>query len=733
MKKNYYEINKNIYNELIHLYNLKQYETLEEKIETLIFDYPKSYNLLNLQGVLKKIIGKNLDSVISYKKAIKIKPNIAETYHNLGLVYVDLKKIDLAITNFKKAININQNNPFIYNNLAAAQLELNKLEEAKVNLDNAIRLKTDFFQAFNNMGMLYKKLKDYNQSIIFLNTCIKLNVNFSDAYHNLGETYYEMGNIDYAILNYNLSLNKNPNSIKTLNSLAYLFSENNKINESIKLYQKSLDLHPYDYEIFNNLGNLFLIKKNFTKALFLFKKAYDLNDQYSPALLSYIYCKMSLSDWSALTDFEKVKNDIGINGKPIPPFYTLNMIDDPKNLKIRTQNWSKSNFIYSSENILSLENNKDRKIRIGYFSSDFHDHAVLFLISGHLKAHNTNKFEIYIFSFGYPPQSNLFDSLKNRNNIYIDISNKSDEEAVGLIRKKKLDFAIDLNGFTTKSRTNIFAKIIAPIQINYLGYPGSMSSKFMNYIVADNILIDETTREYYQEKIIFMPNCYQPNDDERFIGDIKTSRTDHDLTDSSFVICCFNNTYKISKYEFDIWLNILKKVDKAVLWLLDTSEEVKINLINYALMKEINPQKIIFAKKINHSKHLERLKHADIFVDTFNYNAHTTCSDALWAGVPVITKKGKQFSARVASSLLTAIGLEELISNTESEYAEIILDLALNSKKLLQLKDKLKKNISIKPLFNTKQYTKDFEASLEKIFINRLNKLDDQDIFKVNG
>ena len=656
----YTEIEKKTYDELVILLNLKQYDKLEKKIEKLLFDHPKSFILFNLQGVLKKIIGKNLEAIKSFKNAIKINPNVVESYNNLG----------------------------------AVQLEVNEFVDAKESLEKAIQIKNDFFEAYNNLGVLYKNQRKFNKAINFFNRCIELNKEYINAYYNLGETYHEIGDTELAILNYKNSLKINPN----------------------------------DYAANYNIGDLFLIKKEFVNAISFFKKAYDLNQNYTPALASYIFCKMSLSDWSALEDFEKVKNDIGIKGEPIHPFYTLNLIDDPKNLQIRTQNWSQSNFKDDPNDLISSINVKNEKIKLGYFSSDFHNHAMLLLMRGQLKTHNTEKFEVYLFGFGHPPKSNLFDEIKNKNNIYIDLSDKSDDEAVELVRKKKLDFAVDLNGFTTKSRTNIFAKKIAPVQINFLGYSGTMGSDFMNYIIADKVLIDQTTRKYYQEKVIFMPNSYQPNDNTRLISETKTSRSDHGLKDSDFVICCFNNTYKITKYEFDIWLKILKKIDNAVLWLLDGSEEVKINLNNYAFKNGVDPKRIIYAKRINYSKYLERFKHADIFVDTFNYNAHTTCSDALWCGVPVITKKGKQFSSRVSSSLLTALGMEELISKSVDEYEKIILDLALDKIKLDKCKNKLKKNIPIKPLFNTKNYTKDFENCLDKIYNNRLNKLDDQDI-----
>ena len=729
VKKNK-EIDKNLYNFLINYYTSKKYKILKHTIEKNLIDYPESFILHNLLGVTNKILGNKIEAIVSFKKAIKINPNNADVYNNLGLTYTDLKKSDQAVLHFKKSINLDKNNPFYYNNLGTAFLESNNLDEAEKNLNKAIRLKTNFFLAYNNLGLIYKKIKKFDKSLEYFNKCIEMNKNFPDVYHNLGQAYQEIGKLDSAILNYEICIEKNPYSVDTINSLAHLFKIKGMYEKSIKLYENSININPNNSEVFNNLGNLKIIKKEFNKASELFKKSYELNNQNSPALASYFFCKMTLCDWSAHDEFSKINSKLGIIGAPIPPFYSLSMEDNPINQMKRAKNWSNSKFNNKKINSTYFNQIRNKKIKIGYFSSDFHDHAIMFLISGHLRSHDTNKFEIFIFSFGNSPKSNLFNNLKKEKNFcFTDISQMSDDDAIQFISAKKLDFAIDLNGFTAKSRTEIFSARIAPVQINYLGYPGTMGSSFIDYIVADKVLIDNENRKNYLEKVIFMPNTYQPNDNQRLISKNKTSKQDHNLPEKSFVICCFNNTYKINKTEFEIWVSILDKIKDSVLWLLDCEDQAKKNLKEFVKKNQINPERLVFAKKINHYQHLERLRHADIFVDTFNYNAHTTCSDALWAGIPVVTKKGKQFASRVASSLLNAVGMGEMICKTKDEYQDLILDLAINRKKIEKLKNKLSINIKSKPLFDTKQYTSDFESLLETILNNRLKKLEDKDIF----
>ena len=283
------------------------------------------------------------------------------------------------------------------------------------------------------------------------------------------------------------------------------------------------------------------------------------------------------------------------------------------------------------------------------------------------------------------------------------------------MKNDKIDIAIDLNGYTKNNRLSLFLNKIAPIQINYLGYPGTTGSKNFDYIIADKIIIPENQKKYFNEKVLYMPYTYQPTNNNRKIPKKKISRTDCSLPESSFVFCCFNNNYKISKIEFEIWMKLLNKVPNSVLWLIKSNKYAEENIKIYSLSYGIKSERIIFADLLKNAEHLSRHSNADLFLDTFNYGAHTTASDALWTGLPVITKLGNSFASRVCSSLLNAIDLPELITHTNTEYEKLALDLALNPEKLNKIKQKLNKNIKTSKLFDTQQYTKDFESLIEKI------------------
>ena len=437
---------------------------------------------------------------------------------------------------------------------------------------------------------------------------------------------------------------------------------------------------------------------------------------------------MYLNEWVDLdTHLEKIKDGIKKNKKIINPFISLSLIDDPEmHFKIAKK---------FSENILILNNykrenrNADDKIKIGYFSADFNKHAVSRLIYKMLCFHNKKKFKIYSYAYGFDKEDDLHNLIKKEVDVYRDIRDIGDHDVALLAKKDNLDIAIDLQGYTDKSRLSIFANKVAPIQINYLGYPGTMGAKYIDYIVADQNLIPEKNYKFYSEKIIFMPHHYQVQNNELKISKAPLTKEDLGLPKDYFVFCAINNTYKISPNIFDIWMRLLTKVKKSVLWLLDNGPVSNKNLLNEAKARGINENRLVFAKRKPFEKYLAQLKYADIYLDTFTYNAGATASNVLFMGIPIITKIGNSYSARMASSLLKSIDLPELITTSSEAYERLALNLSTNPDKLKILKEKLKMNLKNKPLFNTKMFTKHFENGLEQVFKNYMDENDPKNIF----
>ena len=436
------------------------------------------------------------------------------------------------------------------------------------------------------------------------------------------------------------------------------------------------------------------------------KESYFLN--------SLIILKTVLCDWKNIEQFQKELIDsIKQQKKTEFPIFTQNFIDMPE-IEQKASSAFNKNFRISSRPII---NKKKKKIRLGYYSADFRDHATSNLIARIFELHDKENFEVIAFSFCPLNSKDLTQKrIINACSKFIDVKNKTDQEISLLSKELEIDIALDLMGFVNNNRYNIFAKGCAPIQINYLGYPGTCGPGVMDYIIADNTLITKENEKFFSEKIITLPNCYQPNDDKKEISKKKFSKKEFNLPENKFIFCSFNRSYKITLKIFEIWCDILKKKTNSVLWLFADNEMTKNNLKNEASKFKINVDRLIFADPTNHSDHLARHRLADLFIDTYPYTGHTTSSDALWTGLPVVTKIGNSFCSRVSASILNSLDLNELIAKNDSEYKKLIIDLSNDEKKLISIKEKIIKNISTKPLFNSKLYTKDLEKSYYKVY-----------------
>jgi len=338
------------------------------------------------------------------------------------------------------------------------------------------------------------------------------------------------------------------------------------------------------------------------------------------------------------------------------------------------------------------------------------------LIAELFELHDKSQFELIGISFGPMTNDEMRQRLEHSFDQFIEAGNKSDIEIAQLSRDLNIDIAVDLKGFTQDLRTGIFAHRAAPIQVSYLGYPGTMGAEYIDYIVADKALIPQAAQQAYSEKIVYLPHSYQVNDRKRAISDKVFTRAELGLPDQGFVFCSFNNNFKILPVTFAAWMRILQAVEGSVLWLFQDNPWAVENLKQEAIKHGIDPSRLVFAERMPSSEHLARHRMADLFLDTFPYNAHTTASDALWAGLPVLTLMGQSFASRVAASLLNAIGLPELMTSTPQAYEALATDLASNPEKLTSIKAKLNSNRLTSPLFDTPQFTKDLEQAYVKIY-----------------
>jgi predicted O-linked N-acetylglucosamine transferase (SPINDLY family) len=430
-----------------------------------------------------------------------------------------------------------------------------------------------------------------------------------------------------------------------------------------------------------------------------------------------LYIKRLLCDWENIESECRQLVAFVVRGlKVAPPFAMLAISGSPAVQKQAAEIYVRDKHPESSTAAAIPRRPRHNRIRIGYFSADYYKHAMSFLMAELYEQHDRSRFEILGFAFG----PNKFDEMSKRISSamdqFLDLRSMPDREAAELSRKLEVDIAVDLNGFTNNCRPGIFAERAAPTQVNYLGYPGTMGANYIDYLVADHTLVPESEQRHYSEKIICLPDTYQVNDSLRSISTKSCARASEGLPESAFVFCCFNNAYKISPSVFDIWMRVLGRVEGSVLWLMEDSPWAVDNLRKEARRRGIAPDRLVFAKSLPVAEHLARQRLADLFLDTLPYNAHTTASDALWAGLPVLTRTGDTFASRVAASLLRAVGLPELITATESEFEELAVDLAHNPQRLQALRHRLQQNNRTAPLFDCRSFTRHLEAAYSAIY-----------------
>ena len=490
-----------------------------------------------------------------------------------------------------------------------------------------------------------------------------------------------------------------------------------KREEALTCYEKAVALQPQMTEGWFNKGKILGELKRYEEALQSYINAYQLRPT-EPFLLGVIlHYKMLICDWADLEGiYLKIQQDLHAHQMVVEPFGFQGISTSEQDLLESAKIFAKQRFPARERMaIQSTPKAKNEKIRIAYLCGEFRDQATSVLMTGVYESHDPEHFEIYALDNGWDDGGVLRPRMKKAFKEMIDISHMTDLAVVKLIQDLKIDILVNLNGYFGEGRQHVFASHPAPIQVNYLGFPGTLGAEYMDYLIADPIVIPPDSRQHYVEKIAYMPNSYQANDSKRIISERHFTRAELGLPEAGFVYCCFNNNYKITPETFDSWMRILKAVEGSVLWLIQDNAPAEKNLKAEALKRGISPDRIIFAQRLPLPEHLARHKMADLFLDTLPYNAHTTASDALWAGVPVLTLLGNTFPGRVAASLLNAVGLSELVTHTPEEYEQRAIELARDPLALKVVKDHLAENRFTKPLFDTKLFTRDIETLYRKM------------------
>ena len=591
-------------------------------------------------------------------------------------------RLQEALAQSKKLLEQFPNSATLYNIQGAANAGLKQFDDAIDSYNQAIKIKPDYAQAYCNMGNALQDVEKLGAAIESYRKAIKIKPEYYGAYNNMATALRGKGDLEAAITNYKRAIKIKPNYFQAYNNMAIALQQDCDLRAAIESYKQALKINP----------------------------------EYQLARASKLHQQAQICDWDKISEDQELIPLLGTSTQFVDPFPVMSLEDAPARHLMRAQVYSKAKYKQKPLPLNARPTQKPERLRIGYFSADFREHPVSFLLARTLELHNRDKFEIHAYSYGPNKPSPIRERLITAVDSFNDIKTWHDLEIVEKVRDDKIDIAIDLTGYTLLNRAGLFAHRLAPIQINYLGFEATIGADFMDYIVSDHTCIPKDSQKHYNEKVLYLPNAYMPTDNLREISGRAMSRTEFGLPEDGFVFCCFNANYKITPTEFDIWARILLQVPNSVLWLRKPNKWAESNLIKEAAKRGVDAKRIIFADKVNISDHLARHKLADLFLDTFNMNAHATAIDALWAGLPIVSKLGEGFCARAGVSYLRALDLPELVAESESDYEALILDLALNPDRLNAIRDKLNRNRLTAPLFNTECYVRDFEAGLEKAY-----------------
>jgi predicted O-linked N-acetylglucosamine transferase (SPINDLY family) len=671
----------------------------------------------NLGNVLQKL-GQYEKSIEYYKKTIAFNPAWLEAYLNCGNSYDMLGDFNSALSFYNSIIQINPYFTAAYVNRGNVLLKLNQKEQALESFEIVKRLGLDSFQAHLASAEILQSRGDYRQAIEACHNAIRISPYDARAYYVLGMNYFNIRELNQAIENFKHAINLKPDYAEAYNGVAVCFVKALHFDQAKINFTKALELDPNLVIARINLADAYYAAGDIVSALAHFQK---LPADMQPVGLMQFF-KQRLADWSNYqADFD---NFIDRLNKPRflnsmeDPWHMQRITDSPELAKMVAENFVKASGVVVQENKTPAVREKNKKIKIAYFSSDFREHAVTHLALGLFNLHSRDKFEVYAFAFGKnDAHPELREKIEKSFDHFININSKNDIDAAQLARDLNIDIAFDLSGITNEARPAIFLNRAAPIQINFLGYTGTLGTKHHDYIIGDPVVIPLESREHYSEKVIHIP-CMMPFDTSHDLSKLKFTRAEVKLPPEGFIFCSFNQCFKITPETFDSWMRILKRVPGSCLWISQPYESLAItNLKKEAELRGVDPARIIFADRVRGvDTHLARIALSDLFLDTFPYNAHTSAIDTLWAGVPIVTRMGRSFASRLAGSLLKSVGLDDLIANSVQEFEDLSVDLAMHPEKLKKYRKLLEKNRTTHRLFNTKLYVENFEKALIEIY-----------------
>ena len=689
-------------------------------------------------------IGQAQDAIASLEHVLAAKPDFTQVHLLRAKLLADLGRHEAALGAVEKLLHVAPTLAEGWLGRSNILFETGRYEEALSAADQALASNTGLAEAWHARGNALNELNRYDEALAAYDNALGLNPNFAGAWHGRGNTLKELKRYDEALSAYDKALVLAPEMAEAwlgrgnvlnifrrckealaafdradtaISNLAEVWlgrgnslSDLNLHRDALTAYEKALTINREFAEASLASGIVLAQLKEHEKAIAAIDRALALKPQLKYAKGERIHAKLQLADWANLDPAcLEVVAAVKAGEPATVPFHFLSISSSPGD-----QLACADRFMADQPRFQAVSNRRiyaHDRIRIGYFSADFRTHPVAQLAVGLFEAHDKSRFQMVAISFGLDDNSDLRRRIKSSFENFVDARDMTDEDLAALVRSREIDIIVDLMGLTRYNRSDVLSRRVAPVQVNFLGYPGTMGTDCMDYIIADRTIIPEEHFQYYRERVVWLPDSYQVNDDKRRISECKPTRAGCGLPDDAFVFCCFNNIYKITPEVFDVWMRLLAATPSGVLWLIAAGPRAEENLRREAEQRGVSPSRIIFAPKMPLADHLARTAQADLFLDTMPYNAHTTASDALWAGVPLLTCLGSTFAGRVGASLVRAVGLDELVTASLQDYQALALKLANDPSHLRVLRDRLARSRKTRPLFDTARFARHIELA----------------------
>jgi predicted O-linked N-acetylglucosamine transferase (SPINDLY family) len=676
-------------------------------------DYAEAHNNV---GVLLQAQGRLEEAASAYGEAVALRPAYAEAQFNLGVVLHQMNELEAAEAAYRRVIALNPGIAVGYNNLGTVLKDRGQLDAALAAFGDAVRLKADYAEAFFNRGTVLQQQARLEEALAAYAHAGALRGDYADAINNAGIVLQELGRASEAAELYRRLLERMPAYAEAHNNMGTALLAEGRPDEARAAFEQA-QIHKSDFpEAFYNLGNAWRETGHLTEAIAAYRNALRLRPDYADAFSQFVYHRAQACEWEDYGADRAKLIDMVRHGVRVPPFYLLSTPASASDQLMGARNWigpvkPPPEAVFDHTPVAGRE-----RIRLGYLSGDFHQHSTAHLMAELFERHDRDRFEVSAYSYGPDDGSPMRARLRSAFDRFVDIHALSHREAAASIHADEIDILIDLKGHTHHARPAIAAHRPAPVQVSYLGYPATMGADFIDYIIVDPFVVPSSQQPFFLERLVHLPGSYQVNDRRREVAGAPMSRRDHGLPAEGLVFCSFNNSYKISPAFFDIWMRLLASVPGSVLWLLEANALVKDNLRSEAEKRGVDAGRLIFAPVVPSADHLGRHRHADLFLDTLPCNAHTTASDALWTGLPVLTCSGDTFAGRVAGSLLMAIGAPELITGSLEDYEQMALALARDPQRLIALRRKLEENRDASALFDLPKCTEHIEAAYTRMW-----------------